>query len=351
MVVAERARQMKSESIVKLPEVFDLNSYEANSYLALLEKDTLTAVEVAKISGVPRGRIYEILNNLLEKGFCHSIPGKVKQYKASNPDFLHEMLKSKLKSIEAEIEQEAKEFDAEIERKKQEFNSEIEKRRRKFESDIEKRKHKFDLEIERKKQNNNSKIERKKQELHLLEKNNDGVIKKLAGVYKKSRGNDNPLDYIEIMRESYLMNKRIAELVAETENEVLNFMKPPFFKRLKETVKERSEIESDLLKKNVVIRVVYEIPEDVEEIEWLYEEIDMSIRDGEKAKVIDKLPMKMIVFDEKIAMFEMIDPLSTNKSITVQFVRHQALAQSLKMLFESVWVQAQDYHILKGLKK
>ena len=78
--------------------------------LHLLEKDRLSAVEVAKISGVPRGRVYEILDNLLAKGLCHSIPGKVKYYSAANPTVLREKMAAKLGTVKSEIDQKKQEL-------------------------------------------------------------------------------------------------------------------------------------------------------------------------------------------------------------------------------------------------
>jgi sugar-specific transcriptional regulator TrmB len=46
-----------------------LSGYEAKAYMALISADTaLTGYEVAKVSGVPRSTVYEILSNLLSKG-------------------------------------------------------------------------------------------------------------------------------------------------------------------------------------------------------------------------------------------------------------------------------------------
>ena len=62
-----------------------LNSYEAKVYLSILGKNSVTASVASKMSGVPRQRIYDILNSLQTKGLCHEKPGKVLKYKASEP--------------------------------------------------------------------------------------------------------------------------------------------------------------------------------------------------------------------------------------------------------------------------
>ncbi|MDD5363648.1 MAG: helix-turn-helix domain-containing protein [Ignavibacteria bacterium] len=73
------------DSIKDLLEV-GLTEYEAKVYTAMLKHDLLTALDLTKLSGVPRGRIYDIINQLIEKGFCITVPGTVKKFKADNPE-------------------------------------------------------------------------------------------------------------------------------------------------------------------------------------------------------------------------------------------------------------------------
>ncbi len=45
-----------------------LTMYEAKAYLALTRRGSSTAAEVARIAGVPRQRIYDVLAELVERG-------------------------------------------------------------------------------------------------------------------------------------------------------------------------------------------------------------------------------------------------------------------------------------------
>ncbi len=73
------------EIINELVEI-GLTEYEAKVYSTLLEQDLLSASDITKISEVPRGRIYDIIDKLIEKGFCITVPGIVKKFKAVDPD-------------------------------------------------------------------------------------------------------------------------------------------------------------------------------------------------------------------------------------------------------------------------
>lgn len=71
-----------------------LTMYEAKAYLALIRRGSSTAAEVARIAGVPRQRIYDVLASLVERGLASTRPGKVVKYVASAPDRAIERLVS-----------------------------------------------------------------------------------------------------------------------------------------------------------------------------------------------------------------------------------------------------------------
>ncbi len=61
---------------------------EARVYVSLLNNSSFTATEIAKISNIPRQKIYEILDNIIKKGICIEKVGKVKRYKAVEPEIV-----------------------------------------------------------------------------------------------------------------------------------------------------------------------------------------------------------------------------------------------------------------------
>src|SRR3979411_1036536 len=63
-----------------------LNSYESRSYLVLLGHPKCKALELAARAHVPRQKIYEVLDSLVEKGFAQVIQEKTKLFSAVEPD-------------------------------------------------------------------------------------------------------------------------------------------------------------------------------------------------------------------------------------------------------------------------
>jgi sugar-specific transcriptional regulator TrmB len=62
-----------------------LNAYESRSYLVLLGHPKFKALELAARSHVPRQKIYEVLDSLVEKGFSQVVQEKTKLFSAVEP--------------------------------------------------------------------------------------------------------------------------------------------------------------------------------------------------------------------------------------------------------------------------
>src|SRR6202046_2046552 len=63
-----------------------LNAYEARSYLVLLGHARFKALELAPRAHVPRQKIYEVLDSLVENGFARVVQDKTKLFSAVEPN-------------------------------------------------------------------------------------------------------------------------------------------------------------------------------------------------------------------------------------------------------------------------
>jgi sugar-specific transcriptional regulator TrmB len=81
-----------------------LNAYEARSYLVLIGHPRFKALELAARAHVPRQKIYEVLDSLVEKGFAHVVQEKTKLFSAVEPALaIPAYLAAKRKMIEHEL--------------------------------------------------------------------------------------------------------------------------------------------------------------------------------------------------------------------------------------------------------
>lgn len=91
-----------------------LTSYEAKAYLALIRRDSSTAAQVARLSGLPRQRVYDVLSSLVEKGLASGRPGRVVKYGATAPDLALERLVDRRREELADMERETSAMIAEL---------------------------------------------------------------------------------------------------------------------------------------------------------------------------------------------------------------------------------------------
>ena len=68
--------------IIEFLKGANLSNYEISTYMTLLNSDGLTAREISETSGVPGGRIYEILEELKNKDMVEIQDSRPKRYKA-----------------------------------------------------------------------------------------------------------------------------------------------------------------------------------------------------------------------------------------------------------------------------
>lgn len=78
---------------------------ESRAYLALLEHGRLTAREVCQATGITRGRIYDVLGGLVNKGAALEAIGRPRSFEPAPPEALLENLISHRKEELARIEQ------------------------------------------------------------------------------------------------------------------------------------------------------------------------------------------------------------------------------------------------------
>ncbi|MCK4504350.1 MAG: TrmB family transcriptional regulator [Candidatus Aegiribacteria sp.] len=275
---------MTEEMLLEYLRKLGLKNYEAKGYLALMERKSLTATQISIVSGVPRTKVYDVTESLMKKGLCSLIPGKINKYRGT-------------------------EFDAAVDRL-------LEENQKIF--------------IERKEQIRDAAVNLREQ---------------LVKLHHDLSKDVDPFDYIEIIKDPNLIQKRFMQLVEGAREEVLVFSKGSYSDH-REKIEEQIDQEKEVLKDGIIGKCIYEIPSGDYNKKRFFEVIEQSVKAGEEARVIDELPMKMVIIDTRIVLLALEDPISRRPSFTTQVIEHRSLAKGLKILFETLWVQAEDYHVL-----
>jgi HTH-type transcriptional regulator, sugar sensing transcriptional regulator len=168
-----------------------------------------------------------------------------------------------------------------------------------------------------------------------LERNAADVVAGLGPEFMAGQGHTDPLEYIEVLRDRGAINERFADLQAQVKREILVFTKPPYARAPQDNV---AGIE---IIPKVVARSIYE--------RSLFEDSDATdgvrrfVEAGEEARVVDELPLKLVIIDETIVMFGMADPVANSEALTIVVVEHPSLATVLKVAFNAIWENGQPF--------
>lgn len=86
-----------------------LNAYEARSYLVLIGHPRFKALELAARAHVPRQKIYEVLDSLVEKGFAQVVQEKTKLFSAVEPSLaVPNYMSRRAQVLERELEEQSR---------------------------------------------------------------------------------------------------------------------------------------------------------------------------------------------------------------------------------------------------
>ncbi len=162
-----------------------------------------------------------------------------------------------------------------------------------------------------------------------LERSAAEVVAGLAPEFAAGQGHTDPLEYIEVLRDRGAINERFADLQAQVKREILVFTKPPYARAPQDNVA-GIEIIPKVVARSIYERSLFEDPEATDGVRRFVEA-------GEDARVVDELPLKLVIIDETIVMFGMADPVANSEALTIVVVEHPSLATVLKVAFDAIW--------------
>lgn len=144
-----------------------LNAYEARSYLVLVGHPRFKALELAARAHVPRQKIYEVLDSLVEKGFAHVVQEKTKLFSAVEPSLaIPGYLTRRAQSLEQELTEHSRSA--------------------------------------------------------------DGLIEDLKVAYSEGQGGRGTLDFLRIVSDPTQTASQYRRMIAEVQSEYLEFSRPPY---------------------------------------------------------------------------------------------------------------------------
>ena len=188
-------------------------------------------------------------------------------------------------------------------------------------------------------------LEEKKEHLTLLSES-------LESLYESEKSDTDSLDdYIEVFKDRKQIHEMYVSLVRKTKNELIGFAKPPYAherKRQKMNTQENTEFE--ILRKGVVVKGLYELPS-TKDMEFITNHIEECIKAGEKARIIEKNPLKMYISDKKYVLMALDNPKFSTSPFTMLLIKHTDLAMACSILFDHLWEKAMPFEEFKNKYK
>jgi len=253
-----------------------LNRYEAAVYVSLLGRSHFTATEIATYAGVPRQRVYDVLDSLAAKGLCVERPGKRKRtYSAVDPSVA-------LPTLMAAY------------REQQELENQ-----------------------------------------HRI-----GILNALLPILSQmfSRGQEEvaPLDYIEVLTDRHQVADRVMALSRQANHEILMLFKQPLVASVEENIAEAQAVAGHIARRGVFEEGIADDPQ-------LFDLVSQFHVLGEDMRFVSEVPLKVNLYDQRVAVILLRDPVSGQPNLACQVSDHTSMARALRVAFEALWAKGVDF--------
>lgn len=254
----------------KLQQV-GLNAYEARSYLVLMGHPRFKALELAARAHVPRQKIYEVLDSLVEKGFSQVVQEKTKLFSAVDPSLaIPGYLARRSRILQNELTEQARLA--------------------------------------------------------------TGLIEDLREAYQEGQGGRGALDFLNLVNDPTQTAIHYRRMLTTVASDYAEFSRPPF---AVDPLDER--LVKEAAGRGIRCRLLIEAaPMDEEHRERLNDYRDSGI----EIRFLDRLPLKLALFDGKCGLVALLDPVLTKPSWTAVVFEHEGFAEAMSGLFESYWCRA-----------
>lgn len=184
-------------------------------------------------------------------------------------------------------------------------------------------------------------VESYKKDIERKEQLINQVSEVFTPIFQNSKSIVNPLEFIDVMKEKSQIHRRYTSCVKSTKREMLTLNKGPYACDTSDRLEEQEDEEFKLLKRGGSCKDIYELKE-LKEVDWLLNSVKKSLNLGQQARVVKKLPIKMLVFDQEKVMFALEQPVPTANELTMIYIEHKQLAEACSILFYHLWDQGVD---------
>ncbi|NJN15916.1 MAG: TrmB family transcriptional regulator [Oscillochloris sp.] len=164
----------------------------------------------------------------------------------------------------------------------------------------------------------------------------DTLSTALGPLFAAGNDLDDPLEYIDVILDRRRVSERALGLAAAVEHEICVCFKRPL---VGDAETNFQEVQAPLAR-GLRYRTIYErsLFDDEELLGW----VKHFIAWGQQARVVNQLPIKLNLYDNRVALLSLQDPVTSRPSLTALCVTHPSFTNMLSLAFESLWQQGED---------
>lgn len=177
-------------------------------------------------------------------------------------------------------------------------------------------------------------IKAKKKDLKEMEQ----LSKELEASFERKQTETAPLDFVQILTSKQSQINKFDDLIKASENTLYSFNKGPYatgFMRQIEEIKAASAPLIKIIENGTKVKALFEA--ETEHIDAFINMIEYYESIGEEVRICAKLPIKMLLSDNKMAMVSLRSLSASRFKMTSMVVEHSDLTNALIELFESYW--------------
>jgi sugar-specific transcriptional regulator TrmB len=97
--IGSKNQESKMKQLIKALQDVNFTLYEARTYLALLQHPETTGYEIAKNSGIPASKIYQVLNKLLQKEVVAALDSEPVRYTPIPPQEIFSQMRTAYNTV------------------------------------------------------------------------------------------------------------------------------------------------------------------------------------------------------------------------------------------------------------
>ncbi len=145
-----------------------------------------------------------------------------------------------------------------------------------------------------------------------------------------------PMDFAELVKGRVAVDERRAQLERSAKEQVAALSTPPYA-----TPTPLNEDEPEMLGRGVRYRMIYS--QEALEVPGLLEGLERDVALGEEARVLETVPLKLLLVDGRIGLVPVSSPRHTIEGAIL--VTRSPLLNALVILFEMLWDRAVPFKV------